>query len=112
MISTNSIFESAHGLEIPNFIQIVAGPYSCPCHRFVLLFGPYKEIHALLGFRISLFGFQFPLFGLRIPDRLLIPDSRKLAQDKNSGFQRCLDSGYLDYLTWDDTVISTQIYIY
>jgi hypothetical protein len=28
MISTNRIFESAHGPEIPNFLEIVAGLYS------------------------------------------------------------------------------------
>ena len=28
MISTNRIFESAHGPEIPNFLEIVAGIYS------------------------------------------------------------------------------------
>jgi hypothetical protein len=28
MISTNRIFESSHGPEIPNFVEIVAGPYS------------------------------------------------------------------------------------
>jgi hypothetical protein len=28
MISTNSIFESAHSTETPNFLEIVAGPYS------------------------------------------------------------------------------------
>ena len=73
-----------------------------------LNFGPCKVIHALLGFRIPLLGFQIPLFGFRIPllgfrilllgfripDPSWIPDSRKLAQDKDSGFLRCLDSGF------------------
>ena len=34
MISTNSIFESAHGPEIPNFLEIVAG-YDENCILFL-----------------------------------------------------------------------------
>ena len=36
MISTNRIFESAHGPEIPNFLEIVAGLYSIGLPRRLL----------------------------------------------------------------------------
>jgi hypothetical protein len=37
MISTNRIFESAHGPEIPNFLEIVAGLYSIGLPRRLLV---------------------------------------------------------------------------
>jgi hypothetical protein len=37
MISTNRIFESAHGPEIPNFLEIVAGLYSIGLPRRLVL---------------------------------------------------------------------------
>ena len=38
MISTNRIFESAHGPEIPNFLEIVAGLYSIGLPRRLYVF--------------------------------------------------------------------------
>jgi hypothetical protein len=39
MISTNRIFESAHGPEIPNFLEIVEGLYSIGLPRRLLTSG-------------------------------------------------------------------------
>jgi hypothetical protein len=49
------------------------------------------------GFRIPLLVFRIQLLGFRIPDRLWIPDSRKLTQDKDSGFLWCL---VMDSTVW------------
>ena len=40
MISTNRIFESAHGPKIPNFLEIVAGLYSIGLPRRLINYLP------------------------------------------------------------------------
>jgi hypothetical protein len=43
MISTNRIFESAHGPEIPNFLEIVAGLYSIGLPRRLIISKLYTK---------------------------------------------------------------------
>ena len=70
MISTNRIFESAHGPEVPNFLEIVAGLYSIGLPRRLWHPGPIKNFRFFCPLRTHQ---KFQIF-LPTPDPSKISD--------------------------------------